>query len=648
MLRRHRDASRAMTATRRFRLRGLPLLAVALFFAGACGDASVQTAGEARPEAAARNPRQNDDAWVRMTESEDLVYTLDPARAAIARSLGNLRLPDLAAAKWFADEVGVVDVSSGEAQKLGDAGVTRTRFDPADYQAIARSDLHLWRPLLQQLDRVEHASFGVLSASFVGSIGTTFQTTWVLEAAAYSSENEPLRLHAVVDLQWSQRPEKTGASAWTITRWKTKELTLLRTPSVWFREELAQRVADPALARALKRSRHQELVSAYLDDPDGFELPHRWFKLMAHDRHPAVAVADVDGDGHDDIYLMPMWGPNALLRARGDGTFEEVASLFGLDIEDHTTAGLFVDFDNDGDLDAVLGRSLAPSLYLRNEDGHFVDRSKELVGDALPSLVSSLAAADVNGDGLSDLYVSTYAGDMIVKGLERGVYRRGEPMLSGHVSDAVAQRLGELVSADSYHEYRALPGPPNVLLMNQGGGRFAAAAAGTVPEVFANTYQATFSDYDGDGDADLYVANDFGLNNLFRNDEGRLTDVTVATGTQDVGFGMGASWGDYDRDGRPDLYVSNMYSKAGNRVTTGLPGLHPAFEKMAHGNTLFHNDGAGFSKVSGKTPDTLEVEVAGWSWGGQFVDVDNDAFLDVYALSGYYSAPPDHAIPVDV
>lgn len=148
---------------------------------------------------------------------------------------------------------------------------------------------------------------------------------------------------------------------------------------------------------------------------------------------------------------------------------------------------------------------------------------------------------------------------------------------------------------------------------------------------------------------DVYVANDFAPNNLFRNDgvDG-FTEVTEETGTADLGFGMGASWGDFDEDGLQDLYVTNMYSKAGRRITAQLNDVDASFEEMAHGNTLFRNDPSGFERVSSLERPGLLVEAAGWGWGSQFVDLDNDSDLDIYALSGYYTAPSQVALPFDI
>ena len=361
----------------------------------------------------------------------------------------------------------------------------------------------------------------------------------------------------------------------------------------------------------------------------------------------------MDGDGLDDLYVMERYGRNQLLRNRGDGTFEDVAAAVGLDVDGHTSSAVFADFDNDGDQDALLGRTLERSSLLVNESGRFVDRSAELAAP-LPYLVSSVAAADYDGDGLLDVYLSTYASAMLLSEFldrmkELGpveIMKVRPKLLAEYLSAEDAQHLFDLVSTGDAHIFRDAPGPPNLLLHNDGGGRFSPS-----PEMrlFRHTYQSTWADYDGDGDPDLYCANDFAPNNLYRNEGGgRFTDVTEQTGTADIGFGMGADWGDYNNDGRQDLYVSNMYSKAGRRVTEQVPGLDPRFAQMARGNSLFRNAPDRFEKVSGVEPDKLQVENAGWAWGGQFADLDNDGWLDLYSLSGHYTPPKELEVPVDL
>ena len=124
-------------------------------------------------------------------------------------------------------------------------------------------------------------------------------------------------------------------------------------------------------------------------------------------------------------------------------------------------------------------------------------------------------------------------------------------------------------------------------------------------------------------------------------------DVTEATGTADMGFGMGASWGDYDNDGRFDLYTSNMYSRAGRRITEAVADVDPRIRRASRGNTLFHQVGERFTRTSSLGPDGLEVERAGWAWGAQFGDLDNDGREDLYVLNGHYSAPKESAIDHD-
>jgi hypothetical protein len=123
--------------------------------------------------------------------------------------------------------------------------------------------------------------------------------------------------------------------------------------------------------------------------------------------------------------------------------------------------------------------------------------------------------------------------------------------------------------------------------------------------------------------------------------------VTAELGIKYFGLGMGASWGDYDRDGRVDLYATNMYSTAGSRITAQLGFVDDRYREMAQGNYLYRNEGDQFRKVSGSTPPALPVERTGWSWGSQFVDVDNDGFLDLGVLNGFYTAPREVALSGD-
>jgi hypothetical protein len=191
--------------------------------------------------------------------------------------------------------------------------------------------------------------------------------------------------------------------------------------------------------------------------------------------------------------------------------------------------------------------------------------------------------------------------------------------------------------------YDANNGERNLLLRNDGELRFSDVTAETRLDQNNRRYSfaAAWIDFDDDGDQDLYVANDFGRNNLFRNDNGRFEDVAATLGVEDISAGMSVAWGDYDNDGRFDLYVSNMFSAAGSRITfdrrfgTDLDAAERgSYQRHARGNSLFRSTG----------PETFEdVSVSAavtrgrWAWGSRFVDINNDSREDIVVANGFVS-----------
>ena len=163
-----------------------------------------------------------------------------------------------------------------------------------------------------------------------------------------------------------------------------------------------------------------------------------------------------------------------------------------------------------------------------------------------------------------------------------------------------------------------------------------------------NSYQSVWHDWDNDGDMDLFVCNDFAPDAFLRNEtrRGSLTpkfvDVTQELiGPDIMGYSMGASWGDYDNDGDMDLFVSEMYSKAGNRILNQFADADQRSLTSATGNFLFQNNSGSFSQVAGKKGMAKDIAKVGWSFGGQFLDFDNNGWLDLYVPSGFYTAPKD-------
>ena len=154
------------------------------------------------------------------------------------------------------------------------------------------------------------------------------------------------------------------------------------------------------------------------------------------------------------------------------------------------------------------------------------------------------------------------------------------------------------------------------------------------------SYAASWADYDVDGDMDLYVANDYAVNSLYRNrGDGTFEEVAGDVGAKDSGNGMGISWVDTDGDLKLDLYVSNMQSFAGNRITRlenfpGSPEQQALYKRFSKGNTLLRNLGDGtFEDIT----ESSGAKPAFWAWGNTPLDYDSDGDVDLFVCGGFYT-----------
>ncbi len=492
--------------------------------------------------------------------------------------------------------------------------------------------------------KLSHPHFSVVAGRFPGGDRSVFETDLNCSASGPGT---------AIDSRHTARWRRTGSAGapWRVFSWTVRSRTVLRAASPLFAEVLAETIRDESTLAAARTSLHQKiLVDAYFGGkpaalPKGYSDSR--FYPDSVNIHPALSAADVDGDGLDDLYICVRWGKNLLLRNRGDGTFEECARRFGLDIDGRNTVALFADFDNDGDPDLLLGRSLERSLFLINHDGRFQAHPDPVPGGELPWLVTSASAADVNNDGLLDVYLCTYS-PLDINARITGQADKRAPEWAGRFLPPEQATEVTRRQADA-HSYLAQVGPPNLLLLGRGT-HFEVAPQFATLAGYRNSFQAAWNDFDHDGDQDLYVANDFAPDHFYRNDGAAgFTDITATAGIDTMGFAMGAAWGDYDGDGHDDLYVSNMYSKAGRRITSQVPGLDRRFSASAGGNFLYRNRGDGtLDRLSGADGKPIPVHLAGWSWGGQFCDFDNDGGLDLYVSSGFYTPPPGHDIGVDL
>ena len=630
----------------------LLILGVSLFFfQGQAATGQAETGETDTTETASSGPASTGNtetaALQSIVHSEEFILKYTPHLSDLKKRVLTPPKVQTTHDPLFEEQVKVRDLSgetTAERDATEGAVAVTTRLWKADDTASTRpaKSIDLWKPFLEQVDRFEHAKFKIVRGHFTTPDRDVFEADVAFEGLARSRSGAWWGVHSDQTLQL-RKHNFTGKPVWLISEWRAGEFETIEQDHLLFRDVLDQAIPDERARAEARRSRHEEFVIANVKSG---KRPHPMFETIGWDRHPGIAVTDIDDDGFDDFYVVTRWGKSQFFRNQRDGTFKEIANDLGLDIDSFSSSAVFADFDNDGDLDVFLGRTLERSMYLVNEDGRFVDHSSTHMDVPLPYFVSAVSAADYNNDGLLDLYISTYAGQMLRRAISRDSHHK--EYLVSRLPENDANELMQLATDSSAHVWVNWPGPPNVLLRNVGNGHFVEARETKPPFLFRNTYAATWSDYDNDGDPDLYCANDLAPDNLFRNEgDGNFVDVTNDAGLTTMGFAMGASWGDYDEDGRTDLYITNMYSKAGRRITGQIDGIDERIVAGALGNWLYRNTGETFEKTSGSSDGQLQVEAAGWGWGSQFVDVDNDGRLDIYAPNGYYTAADEIAVPQD-
>ena len=409
---------------------------------------------------------------------------------------------------------------------------------------------------------------------------------------------------------WTVQWQRTGTEAWLADRWAAHDETRARLTGPGFTEVTAH-VLDPATPAATQLAAGIDHWRTVLDAAIGLDV---------YGNH-GIAAGDIDGSGLgsgvDSLYVcQPSGLPNRLLRNRGDGTFEDITDRSGTGVLDGTASALFVDFQNRGRQDLLVVRSGGPLLFENMGDGRFEPRPNAFrFARPAQGTFTSVAVADYDRDGLLDVYFCLYS---YYQGLEQ--YQFPSPY------------------------YDAQNGPPNFLFRNRGDGTFDDV---TVPSgVDANNNRFSFAvewcDYDDDGWPDVYVANDFGRKNLYRNNrDGTFTDVAAKAGVEDYGPGMSTCWLDYDGDGRPDLYVANMWLREGRRITANkhfLPGVpepvRALYRKHNAGNSMYRNRGDGTFADATEIAGTAKC---GWSWSCASWDFDHDGWPDLYVANGFIS-----------
>ncbi|WP_348263044.1 FG-GAP-like repeat-containing protein [Telmatobacter sp. DSM 110680] len=479
--------------------------------------------------------------------------------------------------------------------------VVKRKFDdtPVTGRKNLLKEVDAW---LGPLTKVETAEFEIFGIEQISSAPLTVRVDVRYDLVAQRSDDRREERVGSWRMVWL----RDASQSWKALRWEAGEETQGSVRGLAFVD-----VTTPALGHAESYTKQLAHGADYwrtvLDGAIGVDVYG----------NNGVAAGDFDNDGFDDLYVcQPAGLPNRLYRNRGDGTFEDVTQRAGVGVLDNTACALFADFDNKGVQDLLVVCGTGPLLFRNQGDGTFALKRDAFKFARQPQGTFTHAAiADYDRDGRLDIYFCMY---MYYLGL------------------------------DQYHYpipyYDARNGPPNCLFHNEGNGNFVETtdAAGLNADNDRYSFACAWGDSNSNGQPDLFVANDFGSSQLYRNNgDGTFTVVSSQAHVEGVGAGMSCCWADFDNDGRQDIYVPSMWEAAGQRVS-GQKQFHESaperirelYQRHARGNALYRNKGDGTFENVGKH---AAVEMGRWSWSSDFWDIDHDGYVDLYVANGYLS-----------
>lgn len=574
--------------------------------------------GFAQPvQVGASAPLRNDGSSARATPVQQVLARVDPdatgslselQAAEIEKFLEEFALGlvrrELRVNEWIAPEFqGTPLEPASEELSRSSGGLETFRGRPRTERSVTFDSIGgEFAAFLATYRSVEWAKFKVVSIESLGENSARSDLKFQLAGLTVDGYRQQ------VSADWRCGWRKSDSGEWLLAEIETRPSERSRAKDRIFTD-----VSDYAFGRNASFRRQlkfgTEVWRTRMDAASGMDVYGQ----------QGLAVGDYDSDGLEDFYLTQPGGlPNRLFRNLGNGRFADVSAAAGLDALDGSSSAFFADIENDGTQDLIVILSTGqPLLFLNGGSGAF-----EISRDGFPVGVKPGAVGgclgDYDRDGFLDLYVTAYLWPNAASQIPRPYYD-------------------------------ATNGPPNVLYRNLGNGRFedVTAESGLHENNNRFSHACAWNDFDQDGQLDLFVANDFGRKNLYRNEGGgRFRDVTAETGVEDAGAGMSVALGDYDEDGWEDVYFGNMWSSAGRRVTTqsdfksdSPQAPKEVYRRHARGNSLFRNQRTGFQDV------TLPagVEMGRWAWCSDFVDFDNDGSLDLYIVNGFVTGTEGQA-----
>jgi hypothetical protein len=334
----------------------------------------------------------------------------------------------------------------------------------------------------------------------------------------------------------------------------------------------------------------------------------------------SVSVVDFDRDGWPDLYVINSreGSKNCLYRNKGNGTFEDVAEEAGIadlnqEGEGVCMGAIWGDFDNDGFEDLFVYRWGRPLLFRNrgvDEKGRWLGFEDVTARSGLPKWINANSAVwlDYNCDGFLDLFIAGYWAD-----------------------DINLWDLDNTTIMPDTFEY-AKNGGHKYLLRNRGKDKrgkwlgFEDVTKSVGIDSRRWTLSVAAADLRGTGYPDLVLANDYGVNEVFANHDGKkFVSFGQKSGVGDrPKSGMSVSFGDIFNQGRLCIYTTNITE----------PGILPQLNNLWVPDRNTSGDDLHYTNLA----DSLGVARGGWSWGAQFGDLNNDGRLDLILTNGYISA----------